>query len=186
MNKLRIILAAILCSLALAASAEDTNNLKTAMGVFDVQTGVIIVKGYSLVGSLSVGTDEITVIAKESTEVGSSRKADGLAILMNGNQLVLRDRILIDYDEIDPLLDSINYLNKIAYGVTPLPSFEADYSTRAGLRVIADQPRKDGGVKLYLAFGDHPRILLSQVQFMQFYALVGEGKNNLDSLKSPK
>jgi hypothetical protein len=184
MNKSGIILA-VFCSLALAASAEDTNSLKTALGVFDVQTGTIIIKGYGLVGSLSVGTDEITVIAKESTEVGSGRKADGLVVEINGSQPP-RERILIDYDEIDPLLDSINYLNKIAYEVTPLPSFEAGYSTKAGLRVIADRPRKDSGVKTYLAYGEHPRISLSSVQLMQFYALIQQAKNNLDSLKPSK
>jgi hypothetical protein len=183
MNKSGIILA-VFCSLALAASAEDTNSLKTALGVFEIQTGTIIIKGYGLVGSLSVGTDEITVIAKESTEVSSGHKADGVAVEMNG--IELRERILIDYDEIDPLLDSINYLNKITYGVTPLPSFEAGYSTKAGLRVIADQPRKDSGIKTYLAYGEHPRISLSSVQLMQFYALIQQAKNNLDSLKPSK
>jgi len=42
----------------------------------------------------------------------------------------------VDCDEIDSLLDSINYLNKISCDVTPLASFEASYSTKSGFRVV--------------------------------------------------
>jgi len=185
MKKLPIILVAALCSLALPVLAEDTNALKTALGVFDAQTGTLIIKGYDLIGSLYAGADVITVRCKESTEVNTGHKADGLAIeLVENSQRP--ERILVDYDEIDSLLGSMDYLNKISDVVTPLPSFEANYTTKAGLRVIADRPRKDAGIKMFLEYGDHPRILMSPVQWVQFCTLIQQGKTNLDSLRNPK
>ena len=191
MKKLYIILLATFCSLALSTLAQnivliqDTNALKTALGVFDAQTGTLIVKGYSLIGSLYAGADVITVRCKESTEVNTGHKADGVAIELVENSQRL-ERILVDYDEIDSLLGSMDYLNKISDVVTPLPSFEADYTTKAGLRVIADRPRKDAGIKMYLEYGDHPRILMSPVQWVQFYTLIQQAKTNLDSIRNPK
>ena len=191
MKKLHIIFVAMFCSLALTTLAQDiiliqdTNSLKTALGVFDAQTGTVIVKSYGLIGSLSAGADLITVLCKESADVGTGQKSDGLAIELVENSL-RRERILVDYDEIDSLLGSMDYLNKISDLVTPLPSFEASYSTKAGLRVVADRPRKDGGVRTYLEYGDHQRILLSQVQLMQFYGLIQQAKTNLDSIRNPK
>jgi hypothetical protein len=185
MKKIRILLAAAFCSLTLAASAQDTNNLKTDLGVFEAQTGTVIVKGYNLVGSISTGTAVITVLCKESTDMTTGHKADGLAIEIAGNP-AYREKILVDYDEIDPLFNSMDYLQKINYDVTPLPNFEASYSTKAGLRGIADSVRKEGGIKTYLAYGDHPRILLSPVQLIQFHTLIGQAKNNLDSIRAAK
>ncbi len=185
MNKLRIIWVAVFSLVSQTVLAQDTNELKTAIGVFDTQTGVVIVRGYGLIGTLSVGTDEISVLCKESTDTSSGHKADGLAIKITGNPLP-QEKILVDYDEIDSLLNSISYLNKITYNVTPLPSFEAGFSTKAGLRVAADSIRREGGIKTYLEYGEHPKILLSSVQLMQLYTLIEQAKNNLDSIKSPK
>ena len=191
MKKSCILLMATFCSLALSTLAQnivliqDTNSLKTALGVFDAQTGTLIIKGYSLIGSLYAGEDVITVRCKESTEVNTGHKADGVAIELVENSQRL-ERILVDYDEIDALLGSMDYLNKISDVVTPLPSFEADYTTKSGLRVIADRPRKDAGIKMYLEYGEHPRILMSQVQWVQFYTLIQQAKTNLDSIRNPK
>jgi hypothetical protein len=185
MMKLKIILAAAFFPLALAVSAQDTNSLKTSLGVFENQTGMIIVKGYNFVGSISVGTDTISVLCKESTDTSRGQRADGVAIEIAGTP-PFREKILIDYDEIDSLLGSIDYLNKITQNVTPLLGFEASYSTKAGLRVIADSVRRDGGIKTSVAYGDHPKILLSSVQLMQLYALIGQAKNTLDSIRSEK
>ena len=92
----------------------------------------------------------------------------------------------MDYDEIDSLLDGINYLNKITYEVTPLPSFEASFTAKSGLRVVAYSARRQGGIQTFLQYGDRPRILLTSDQMTQLHGLIGQAKNMLDSLKAPK
>jgi len=172
-------------ALAGTALAQDTNNLKTSLGVFEAQTGVILVKCYAAVGSVAVGPSEISVRYKETTNAGSGQKSYGLAIEIEGG-LFPRARILVDDEEIDPLLNAINYLIKINYDVTSLPGFEASFTTKAGLRVIATGVRRDGGVLNWLQYEDAPRLSLSSMQLSQFYGLVAQARKNLDALKGTK
>jgi hypothetical protein len=185
MKNIHIILTAAFCSLVLSAQAQDTNSLKTNLGVFETQTGTVLIKGYSQTGMLTVGTDVITVYCKESADITTSHKADGLAIVISGNSSP-RKRILVDYDELGSLLDSVNYLNKISYDVTPLSSFEASYSTKSGFRVAANSLRKQGTIQTSLEYGDDLKILLTTDQMTQYYRLIEQARKNLDTLRSPK
>jgi hypothetical protein len=185
MNKLQVILGATFCSLALASPAQDTNALNTNIGVFEARTGAVIIKGFGQIGSVSVGTDVISVRCKESADVSTGRKVYGLAIEIAGNPLP-RERIYIDYDEIDSLLNGINYLSKITYDVTPLPSFEASYTTKAGLRVVAYSARRQGGIQMFLQYCDQPRILLTSDQMAQLHGLIDQARKTLDSTRTAK
>jgi hypothetical protein len=185
MNKLHVVLTAAFCSLALTATAQDTNALKTTIGIFEARTGTVIIKGFGQVGSISVGTDVISVRSRESTDASTGRKAYGLAIEIAGDPLP-RERTLVDYDEIDSLLGGINYLGKITYDVTPLPGFEASYTTRAGLRIVAHSDRKQGGIQTFLQYGDHPRISITSDQMSQLYGLIGQARDGLNAIKISK
>lgn len=149
MNQLRILLAAFVCSLALSAAAQDTNQLKTAIGVFENRTGVVILKAFSQVGSMAAGPDEIIVRCKESSEPVTGATTCGLLIVVNRDRLP-REHIYLDQDELDPLLGAVDYLNKITSDVTKLPVFEAGYTTKSGLRLLARSERKNGGIRYFL------------------------------------
>ncbi len=185
MNRLNVILAAAFCSLALSAPGQDTNALKTDLGVFEAQTGTVIVKGFGQIGSMTVGTDVISVRCKASTDVTTGHKAYGLAIEIAATPQ-FRQRILVDYDEIGSLLGGLNYLNKITYDVTPLPGFEASYTTRAGLRVAAYSARRQGGIQTFLQYGENPRITLASDQMAQLYGLIEQARNSLDAIQTAK
>jgi hypothetical protein len=178
-------LVAAFCSLALTSPAQDTNALRTDLGALEAHNSVIIIKGFGPVGSVSVGTDVISVRSKESTDVSSGLKNYGLAIELEGNSLT-RERIYVDYDEIDSLLGAMDYLIKIKYDVTALPGFEASYTTKAGLRVIANSIRRDGAIQHSLQYGDSPRIILTSMQLTQLYELIEQARKNLDALKNAK
>jgi hypothetical protein len=185
MNKLRIILAAAFCALALTSIAQDTNELKTDLGIFEAQTGVVIVKGYKQVGSISVGPLDILVDCKESAYAGTGQKADGVVVEIGAEQ-VGRERAYVDYDEIDSLLNGMDYINKINYDVTPLPGFEVTYTTKSGLRLIAYSVQRDGGIRLFLQYDDGPRISLSSAQLAQLEGFIGQAKTDLDSIRAIK
>lgn len=190
MNKIHILLLSAFCSLVFGAVAQDTNDLKTSIGLFEARTSVIIVKGYAPIGSVPAGPAEISVRCKETTDIGSGQKLYGLAVEISGNSLG-RDRTLVDEDEIDPLLDALNYVIKSNYEVTngkvtTLTSFEATYTTKAGLRVMANSIRKEGGVQYSLQSCNSPRISVSPVQMTQLYNLIAQARKNLDDLKTAK
>ena len=185
MRHLCVVLTVAFCSLAFASRAQDTNALKTHIGVFEAQTGTVIIKGFGQTGSMSAGADVISVRCKESTDVNTGHKAYGLAIEITGNNRP-RERTYVDYDEIDSLLNGVNYLSKITCDVTPLPSFEASYTTKSGLRVVASSARRQGGIQTFLQYCDQPRILLTSDQLAQFHGLVDQAKNSLDSIRAAK
>jgi hypothetical protein len=94
-------------------------------------------------------------------------------------------RLLVDDDELDGLTDAVGRLATIkGEDVTSLPGFEASFSTKAGLRVIAHSDRANGAVLTYLQFEDSPRIPLSSVQIQQLGVLLQQGRKKLDALKA--
>jgi hypothetical protein len=183
MSKFCLILIAICCSLAFACRAQDaTNVVKTEIENFEAQTGTVIVKGFGETGSLTTGAGVISVRCKESIDIGHGLKQYGIAIELAANPP--REFFIVDYDEIGSLLSGIDYLSQITYSVTALPAFEASFTTRSGLRVVAYSAVRQGGIHTYLQFGDAPRISLASDQLAQFQNLIVQAKNSLDALKN--
>jgi len=185
MKPWRIILATVVCLLAGAAAAQDTNILRTEIGLFENRVGTVIVKGYGLVGSVEAGTAEISVRSKESTDVNLARKVYGMAVQINISGSP-PERIYVDEDEIGALLAGISYLAKISYDVTALQGFEASYTTKGGLQVLAHSIRKEGGIQFALQGNYSPPVPLSSIQMTQLYGLVSEAQKNLDAIKRKK
>ena len=172
------------CWLASAARAQDTNALKTEIGMFEAQPGVVIVKGFGEVGSISTGAATISVRAKQSISVATGHKDFGIAVVIEGNQW--RQIAIVDDDELDALLNGLDYLGKINYGVTPLPGFEASFTTKSGLQFIAFGSKRQSGIQTFLEYNDGPRISLTSNQWLQLSNLLGQAKSTLDSLRTPK
>ena len=191
MNKLSLLLLSAFCSFAGVAAAQDTNSLRTNLGLFEARTGSVIVRGFAEVGSIPAGAAEITVRCKETTDIASGQKLYGLAFEIAAGNAFPRDRVLLDDEEITPLLDALNYVIKSNYEittdkVTTLTSYEVSYTTKAGLRVMAHSIRREGSVAYSLQSCDSPRIALSSVQMTQLYDLIDQARKNLDDLKAGK
>jgi hypothetical protein len=184
MRKFCVVLIAAVCSLAFAARAQDTNALKTEIGLFESQAGVVIVKGFGQVGSISTGGAVISVRCKESTSAATGHKDYGIAVVIDLNQQ--RAVAIVDYDELDALLNGTDYLGKMTYNVTSLPGFEASFATKSGLQLIAHGDKQQGGIRTFLQYDDSPRIPLASDQWTQLVNMIGQAKTMLDSLRTPK
>jgi|GEM_PF-962346 len=192
MSRFKIILAGIGASLllAVASHAQTTNVPATLIETFEKQTDTVIVKGFSTVGSFYVNDATITVRSKESTDTGQGQKAYGIAIDFTGSgsgrspaDFIPKLSMKVDYDELESLAAGIEYLGKISYDVTPLAGFDASYTTKSGLRVIAHSDRRQGGIKTFIQFGDWPKIQLNSDQMTQLRSLIVQAKTSLDSIK---
>lgn len=184
MRKLIAVLIAVICSLAFAAGAQDTNALKTEIGIFESQTGVVIIKGFGQIGSLATGGAIISVRCKESSSAASGRKDYGIALVIEAN--LWREFAVVDYDELDGLLNGMDYLGKMTYNVTSLPGFEATFTTKSGLQLIAHGDKQQGGIRMFLQYNDGPRIPLASDQWLQLANLIEQAKTKLDTLRTPK
>ena|ERR1051325_6248246 len=190
MHKLNCMLMAAvgLWLLASATRAQDTNAPLTNLEVFETQTGVVIVRGTALIGTISAETGTVSIRCKESTEPGSGRREYGIAVdLKEGNRP--EDTTIIDYDEMDSFLGGLDYLSKANHSVTPLSSFDALYRTGGGLRVDVSSGSKHPRaiqVKLQNSHAGRTRVVLSADQFAHFRNLVLQAKSRLDSLRADK
>jgi hypothetical protein len=137
------------------------------------------------VGSVALDAGTLSLRCKETLDVGTGTKLYGLMFELEDGQNASR-RALVDDDEVDSLLNAVDYLMKIKDSVTPLQGYEGIFTTKASLRVIAHSDHKEGGATTYLQFCDSPRVQLSPVQMMQLYNIISQGKKNLDALKSEK
>lgn len=189
MRCLKTILAGLGAGLLLAgpAGAQTTNALATIIENFEQQTNAVIVKGFSLVGTVSVGDATIIVRSKESTDPGNNQKVYGIMVVYSGSSqpgnFAPKNALVVDYDELDSLIGGMDYLAKIGYDVTPLSGFDASYATKSGLRFSAHSERRQGGILMFIRFGDFPKIQLTTEQFNQLHNLIAQAKTALDSIK---
>jgi hypothetical protein len=64
-----------------------------------------------------------------------------------------------------------------------LPSFEASYTTKSGLRVFAFGSNRQGAIRTFVQYDDGPRIQLASDQFLQFKNLIAQAKTSLDAVR---
>lgn len=173
--------------LALPAAAQTvTNTPATAIETFEQQTGTVIIKGFSLVGTIAVGDGVISVRAKESSDADSGQKMDGLAIGWSGSgkgHPTPRGFMVADYDELDSFISGLNYISNVTSNVTPMSGFDVSYTTKSGIRIIAHSDQRHGNINVFLQLGDWAKIQLDAGQLAQLKNLVTQAKATLDSLK---
>ncbi|HSY73970.1 MAG TPA: hypothetical protein VK810_00740, partial [Dongiaceae bacterium] len=104
--------------LAFHVGAQTTNAPATIIENFELQTGTVIVKGFSATGSVSVGDAAITIRSKESSDIGHGQKTRGIAVGFSGSggqpdNFIPKTFLVVDYDELNSLASSIDYLGKI-------------------------------------------------------------------------
>jgi len=156
---------------------------KTKLEAFEAQTGAVLIKGIGEVGSVS-GMGSLEVGVREFTHAGTGRKEYGVTIEVKASGTFERkDTAFIDYDEIDSLLKGIDYISKIDKSVTPLPSFEAVYTTKGELRVITYSTK--GKVQAAVQSGriGAASAFISLDQLAKFRGLIADAKAKLDSIK---
>lgn len=186
MRKICAVFTAIASLLAWAASAQDTITNLTELETFEAQTGTVIVKGAGQAGTMTVDAVGITVQFKESLNVNTGQKAYGATIEITANNRRVR-KAVIDYDELDAFESGLDYLARVDYNATTLPTFVAGYTTKSGFRVGAFTSQRRGAIQFFLQpyHTDSARILITSAQLSQFRTLIEQARKSLDLLRTP-
>ena len=173
------------------ASAQETNACwpfpATKLEAFETNADTVIIKATAPMGAVPAHGGEVGVRCREITDVGTGRRESGIIIdLAYGGEL--GDTMLIDYDELGSLLDGLEYLGKLDWSVTPLPGFDAVYTTKGGFRAAAFGSRRTGNIEFAVrsARARTAPLVLSRDQLGQVRSLVQQGKAKLDSLRKGK
>jgi hypothetical protein len=190
MRKYKMALAAVgagmLFAFNLHAQTVTINLPATDLENFELQTNTIIVKGSSLVGTISLENTKLLVHANEANDIGHSQKAYGITIELSGSLpsgAPARISLVVDYDELDSLANAIDYVSKVTWGVTQLNSFEAGYVTKSGFHVIAHSDRRQQAVNTFIQFNDLPGFPVNADQLTELHTLITQAKSTLDALK---
>lgn len=193
MHRIMAILVVIVIGslLARSALAQETNLClplpATKLEAFETNTDTVIIKATAPIGAVPAHSGTVSVRCREITDVGTSRRESGIIIdIAFGGPL--EDVMLIDYDELDSLLDGLEYLGKLDWTITPLPGFDAVYTTKGGFRAAAFGSRRTGNIEFAVRSMRVVRspLLLSRDQLGQVRSLVEQGKAKLDSLRKEK
>lgn len=146
---------------------------------------LVIVRGSADIGTVTTAAGTISIKCKESAEVSSGRKQQGIAVTITGKNQQ-SDTTIIDYDELDFLLSGLDFLGKANWSSTSLPNFDAVYTTRDGLQAAAYSSKKQPGTlgaSLKSSRTVKVRISLSPQELALFRGLVQQAKSRLDELR---
>jgi len=179
------------CLLPAGASAQQTNTCPlppaTKLEAFDTNADTVIIKATAPIGTVTARGGTVAVRCREITDAGTGRRESGIIIdLAFDTQLAIT--ALIDYDELDALLDGLEYLGKLDWSVTSLPDFSANYTTKGGFRAAARGSRRTGNIEFDVRSTRliGPRLALSRDELGQLRSLVDQAKAKLDSLRKGK
>jgi hypothetical protein len=173
-----------------STSAQETVEAeivpKTKLEAFQLRTGVVIIKGFSRIGTATAADgSSILVEAIEYREVTSRAKEYGVTIeVREAGNAGRRSFSFIDYDEIEPLLKGLEYLSKIDSSVTQLNRYEADYRTR-GEAIFSAFSSRGGNVTITVSAGLFRKVT-SAFKLDDLKAIRGlfiEAKNQLDTIQ---
>lgn len=158
---------------------------RTKLEAFEARTGIVIIKGYSRVGT-AAGPEggSIEIETREFRDADGSKEY-GIAVEVREAGTPERRRTaFVDYDEIDSLLRGLDYLGKIDSSATNMNRFEAEYRTRGDLAVSAFSTR-GGVVTLAVSSGRFRQVtsLFRLEDLKVIRGLVIEAKSQLDAIR---
>ena len=150
------------------------------------ETGAVIVKGYTRVGSMSGSRGVASLTAWEVTDVGTGQREQGIGVEISDsapNRPDFDDRAYIDYDELAPLLKGIDYIMKLDDKVTKLSRYEAQYQTRGGLVLVTFNTPSGYVAAISTGGGRRPRFVLRPTGLAEFRNLLDSAKEALDAAR---
>ena len=193
MRKFKIVLIAVAgwSLLAVTAHAQCTNCClplpKTKLETFENKTGMVLIKGSAQIGVITAEAASLVVRCKEFTDLSTGQKEFGIAVVIRESEQ-FQETTIIDYDELDPLLKAIDFLGKVDRSVTPLPGFEAVFTTRGEFQISTRSSRQTGTIEAAVQSSRTSRfkVMLTLEQLAKFRLLIEEAKNKLDSIRGEK
>jgi hypothetical protein len=178
---------ALLISLSAANAqqfAQSESSSKTKLEAFQVQTGMVVIKGYTEIGRVgAMGAVEVS--AMEFTDATTNKKQQGVLIeVKESGRLENESRSFIDYDEIDALLNGLDYIAKATSAVTKLLQFEATYKTKGNFSATTFN-NTSGKITAAVSSGNirSAKVFLSLEKLIELRDLIAQTKQKLESVK---
>jgi len=165
---------------------EPSHKAKTKLEAFQAKTGVVIIRGFSVIGSVSGQySGSVSVESREFLDASTGKREYGITIhVAKGGEIERENTSYIDYDEIESLLKGIDYISKVKSSVTNLEDFQADYRTKGDFQISTFSARK-GAIMAAVSSGAYGEVStyfpLSKLDGLR--DLIVKAKAKLDTIK---
>jgi hypothetical protein len=179
--------AAVTCAAQEAQPSPSPEEFQTKLETLMFETGAVIVKGYTRVGSMNGSRGSANFTAWEVINARSGRREQGVTVEIGDaatNRPDFEERAYIDYDELDPLLKGIDYIMKLDDRATRLSRYEAQYQTRGGLVLVTFNTPNGYAAAISTRGGRRPRFVLRQTGLAEFKNLLESAKEILEPPRS--
>lgn len=164
---------------------EARHEAKTKLEAFQAKTGVVIISGFSNVGTVSgqYGSN-VAVESKEFLDASTNKREYGITIeVAKGGEIRQENTSYIDYDEIESLLKGIDYVSKVESSVTKLDNFQADYHTKGDFGVSTFSTAKAKNLAAVMSGAIGPTTAyLSIEKLADLRGLIVNAKAKLDAI----
>lgn len=121
-------------SLAAAVDGQTTNALRTYFEAFNATQDTLLIKGSSTIATLNNQINyPVEIRAERLTNPLTTNSVYAVSLRTTFPQLIQVD--YVDYDELDALIRSVQYISQANSSITPLDNFEAVFRTRSGLSI---------------------------------------------------
>ena len=155
---------------------------------FDGRMETLLIKGRTWVGTLRVQNGSLRVEAIEIRDSLDSSRATGVIITIvpsETNAPTEEIRSLIDYDEIDKLVNVLDTMAKADEKVTKLVNFEERYRTRGDFEAIVYRQISGAGASAAIegGFFDRVRLLMAIEDLTKLRWFIAQAKDKLDEAK---
>jgi hypothetical protein len=156
---------------------------RTKLEALEDRHSTVIFKGFSRITTIEMRG--VRIDAVEMREMGNVSRAKGIVIVLRDSGERPKDgRALIDYEEIDPLLNAIDVISRVDETSTKLAGFEAKYRTLGDLEIgVFRQTRSGTAVIFRTGICDQATETLTLDDLAKVRAMIQEAKTRLDELR---
>lgn len=162
---------------------------RTRLELLDRLQGTVIIKGFTRITTVEVRG--LRIDAVEMRELGKTPRYKGIVVSLreaqpigDNRQRIEESRAFIDYDEIDALLNAIDFISRIDETATKLAGFEGRYRTAGDLEIaVFRQTRSGNAVTLSTGICDRVTGMLSLDDLAKVKAMIQEAKGRLDEIR---
>jgi hypothetical protein len=157
---------------------------QTRLDSFETNVGTVIIRATAPIGTVEAGAGTLSIKCREIASMDVNRSETGLEVTI-AEPGSFEDTVLVDFEELDSLLKAADFLEKVDWTITSLPSFNATYTTKGGLRLVAFGSRRTGGIEFAVrcVTTGHQPLRLTRDRLGQLRSLIEQAKARLDSIR---
>jgi hypothetical protein len=181
---LSLFLAGVCAAQVSPPAAAEPEEFPTRLEAALEQTGAVMVKGTTAVGSLTGVRGTASVTSWEILDARTGSRYYGVSVAIRDDERPESQEVAyVDMDELAPLIEGLDYILKLENTATKLARFEAQYRTRGELGVFRFNTPGGYGAAVSIGGRRGPRLVLRPSGLVEFRDLLESARDILEEAR---